>query len=318
VALYRTILAVMVSTPLLALAKAPVRAEESARELRVEATVPSYGYSMGVGFGSLWMMSGDKVVRINVGDNSTTDLPIEGARDLFGFTTQRSMAVGEGAIWVPDFDRGVIYKIDPQTNHVVKRIAADMVGHGGSIGAGLGAVWVVTGGSNNELSRFSAESGAEDAKVPLPSRSSAALVAFGSVWITGTGNDELYRVDPTSNEIVATIELDSDPRFLAAGEGSVWVFNEGTGSVQRIDGNDSKLIATIETEAAGKGSTITVGGGFVWVSTRLVPVIQIDPRTNSVRRKFNLVGKAGASTIAYAGGSLWISGSSVRRIKPPE
>jgi virginiamycin B lyase len=143
-------------------------------------------------------------------------------------------------------------------------------------------------------------------------------VAFGSVWITGTGNDELYRVDPTSNEIVATIELDSDPRFLAAGEGSVWVFNEGTGSVQRIDGNDSKLIATIETEAAGKGSTITVGGGFVWVSTRLVPVIQIDPRTNSVRRKFNLVGKAGASTIAYAGGSLWISGSSVRRIKPPE
>jgi len=137
VALYQTILAIMVSTSLLALAKVPVRAEGSARELRGEATVPSYGYSMGVGFGSLWMMSGDKVVRINLGDNSTTDLPIEGARDLFGFTTQRSMAVGEGAIWVPDFDRGVIYKIDPQTNHAVKITAADMAGHGGSIGAGF-------------------------------------------------------------------------------------------------------------------------------------------------------------------------------------
>jgi len=158
----------MVSTSLLALAKVPVRAEESARELRVEATVPQYGYSMGAGFGSLWMMSGDKVVRINVGDNSTTVLPIEGASGLFGFPSARSMAVGEGAIWVPDFDRGVIYKIDPQTNHVVKTIAADMVGGGGSIGAGLGAVWVITGGSNNELSRFSAESGAEEAKVPLP------------------------------------------------------------------------------------------------------------------------------------------------------
>ena len=65
---------------------------------------------------------------------------------------------------MPDVDRSVIYKIDPQTNHVVKRIAADMVGGGGSIGAGMGAVWVITGGSNNELSRFSAESGAEEAK----------------------------------------------------------------------------------------------------------------------------------------------------------
>jgi hypothetical protein len=45
VALYQTILAIMVSTSLLALAKVPIRAEESARELRVEATVPSYGYS---------------------------------------------------------------------------------------------------------------------------------------------------------------------------------------------------------------------------------------------------------------------------------
>ena len=113
------------------------------------------------------------------------------------------------------------------------------------------------------------------------------------------------------------LELDLRPRFLAAGEGSVWVFNEGRGTVQRIDGKDSKLLATIETEAVGKGS-ITVGGGFVWVNTRLLPIIQIDPRTNSVRRKFNLVEMAEYSTIAYAGGSLWVSGSSVRRIKIPE
>ena len=317
-ALYRAILAIILSTSLLALAIVPLSADEAARELRVVATVPQYGNFMGVGFGSLWMMSGGKVVRIDVGNNSTTDLPIEGVSGLLGGPNSgRGMAVGEGAIWVPDVDRSVIYKIDPQTNHVVNKIAADMVGGGGSIGAGLGAVWVITGGSNNELSRFSAESGAEEVRVPLPSRSSAALVAFGSVWITGTGNDELYRVDPTSNEIAATIELDSRPRFLAAGEGSVWVFNEGTGTVQRIDGNDSKLLATIETEGVGKGS-ITVGGGFVWVSTRPVPVIQIDPRTNSVRRKLNLVEMGEYSTIAYAGGSLWVSGASVRRIKTPE
>ena len=83
-ALYRTILAIILSASLLALATVPLSAAKAARELRVETTVPQYGYSMGVGFGSLWMMSGGKVVRIDVGENSTTDLPIEGVIGLLG------------------------------------------------------------------------------------------------------------------------------------------------------------------------------------------------------------------------------------------
>jgi hypothetical protein len=98
---------------------------------------------------------------------------------------------------------------------------------------------------------------------------------------------------------------------LAAGGRSVWVFSEGAGTVQRIDGKDSKLLATIETDAVGTGS-ITVGGGFVWVSTRLMPLIQIDPRTNSVRGKSNFAEMSEYSTIAYAGGRSGYLGSSVR------
>jgi hypothetical protein len=152
VAPYRMIFAIILSASLLALVLVSLSAEEKTRELRVEATVPQYGYSMGVGFGSLWMASGGKVVRIDVGDNSTPDLLIEGVSGLIGGPSGRSMAVGEGAIWGPDIDRSVIYKIDPQTNHVLKSIAVDMVGGGGSIGAGMGAVTVITDGSNSELS----------------------------------------------------------------------------------------------------------------------------------------------------------------------
>jgi virginiamycin B lyase len=191
-----------------------------------------------------------------------------------------------------------------------------MVGGGGSIGVGERALWVITGTGGNVLRRYSADGGAEEAKISLPSHSSAALVAFGSIWITGTGNDELYRIDPTTNQIAATTELDSRPRVLAAGEGSVWVFNDGTGSVQRIDGESGKLLATIQTDAVGKGA-IAVGGGFVWVSTHLVPIIQIDPRTNSVRSKLNLEMDE-YSTVLHTAGSLWVSGTSVRRVNPPK
>jgi hypothetical protein len=53
------------------------------------------------------------------------------------------------------------------------------------------------------------------------------------------------------------------------------------------------------------------------VSTNAVPIIKIDPRTNSVRDKFK-VEMNEYSTIRFGDGSLWISGGSVRRIKPPE
>ena len=189
-----------------------------------------------------------------------------------------------------------------------------------AVGVGEGAVWAITGGSYNEvLRRFSAQTGAEEAMIPLPSpNSGVGLVAdFGSVWLTGTRDEELYRVDPATNQIIATIELHSRPVSLASGEGSVWV-RQGGGTVQRIDGNGGKLLATIATEAVDTGGDIVVGGGFVWINSHTVPLVQIDPQTNSQRSRFDSpTGAFMGYTIAYGGGSLWLGGSAVFRIKPP-
>jgi streptogramin lyase len=297
-----------------------VGAQETIREASIEATIPQAGFVMAVGFDSLWMMSlaTNKLVRINPGDNSVTEIPISGAVGPFA---SAGLAAGEGAIWLPDVGRSLIYKIDPASNRVVKEIPADPLGSEtrwavawNGIAVGEGAIWSIT--SNNKLRRYSSESGSAEATISLPSHSLGVIVAFGSVWITGTGNDELYRFDPSTNEIVKTIDLSSRPHSLAVGEGSVWVHNEGDGIVQRIDGKNGDLVATIETGAVGKGA-IAVGGGFVWVSTHAEPIIQIDPRTNSVRGKFK-VEMSEYSTIRFASGSLWVSGGSVRRIKAPE
>jgi virginiamycin B lyase len=290
--------------------------EESMRELHADATIPLSGNAMAVGYDSVWTMNLEtkRLGRIHPGDNSVTEVPIRGTVDAF---TQSGMAVGDGAIWVPDSGRSMLYKIDPKSSQVIKEVPAELPSRAKGIAAGAGSIWAITGAGAKALKRYSAETGIEEATVALPYLGTGVAVAFGSVWITGTGNDELYRVDPASNQIVVTIELQSSPRMLVAGEDSIWVFNEGDGTVQRIDGKSNKVVATIETGTVGAG-TIDVGGGFVWVATHAVPIIQIDPRTDTVRGKFKIEGSSEYSSIRFAFGSLWISGGPVRRFKPPD
>ena len=135
------------------------------QEAHIEAVIPRFGHFLGAGFGSIWVMSGDKLARIRLADNSVTDIPIEGAGSIGGLLDGTGLAVGEGAVWVPDVNRQVIYKVDPHTHQVVTRAALGMAGgSGGSIGVGEGALWVISGAGKNEMKRYSAETGTEEAR----------------------------------------------------------------------------------------------------------------------------------------------------------
>ena len=293
-------------------------AEEPVRQMRAETVIPERGDNLCVGFGSVWMMNDRHLMRIALADNAVAEIPIESATGRW-----RRIAVGEGAVWVADNISQSIYKVDPQTNRVVMTIPADFFANNekeGEIGAGEGAVWAITGsGSDAVLRRSSAQTGTEQAAIPLPSPSArGVVVAFGSIWIAGTRGVELYRIDPAANQIIATIDLHARPVALSSGEGSVWV-RQIDGTVQRIDGQSGNLLATFATDAADNFGDIAVGGGFVWVNSQTVPLLQIDPRTNSQRSRYaSPAGEFMGYTIAYGGGSLWLGGSAVFRIKPPE
>lgn len=298
---------------------APAFAEESRSSLRVEAEIPRRGDYMCVGFGSLWMMSGQMLLRIGLTDNAVTEIPIKGATGRWRRTT-----VGDGAVWVADNLSQTIYRIDPSTNQVALTIKADIPidnEAAAEIVVGDGAVWAVEGnGYDQTLRRYSAQTGMIEARIPLPSPSAdrGIVFDFNSVWVAGTRDGELYRIDPATNQIFASIELDERPLALASGEGSIWVRELG-GTVQRIDGGSGKPLATFPTEAVDRFGEIVVGGGFVWINSDKAPLVQIDTRTNTQRFSFNA--PAGAFigySITYGGSSLWLGGSAIFRIRPPD
>jgi hypothetical protein len=112
------------------LAATPGRATEttSLDSLRVQADIPRQGDFLGFGFGSLWMMSGIRLVRVDASNNSVSDIQLESAKGPY-----RGIGVGEGAVWVPDCGSNLIYKVDPHTNIVVKEISAELYNSNGSM-----------------------------------------------------------------------------------------------------------------------------------------------------------------------------------------
>ena len=297
----------------------PTVAEESSGSLHIEAEIPHRGDYMCVGFGSLWMMSEQTLLRVALTDNAITEIPIEGATGRW-----RRTIVGEGAVWVADNLSQIIYKIDPSTNQVALTIKTDIPVENeaaAEIAVGGGSVWAVEGSKlEPTLRRYSAQTGMDVAGIPLPSPSTDRGIVYGfnSVWVAGAREGELYRIDTVTNQILATIELEKRPLALASGEGSIWVREVG-GMVQRIDGDSGKLLATFPTDAADKYGEIVVGGGFVWMNGEIAPLVQIDPRTNTQRSRFNApTGTFMGYSISYGGGSVWLGGGAIFRIKAPE
>ena len=290
-------------------------AENKPAEVVIQAEIPRNGDFLGFGFNSLWMMSDKGLARINPADNSVTDITIEGAVGPY-----RGIAIGEGAVWIPAVGSQTIYKIDPGNNEVVLKIASDFRGSEGSIGIGEGAVWILTAEDHNKtLARYNPSSGMKEASIALPASCAGVIVDFGSVWVSAMTKGYLYRVDPQSNTIAATVAIESGARFLSSGENSIWVLNYLDGVVRRVDAQSGDVRAAIATMAIGNGGDITTGGGFVWVTTPRVPVIKIDPKTNTVAGSFRApAGKSMGDAIRYGEGSVWVSGPSIFRILPPK
>ena len=181
----RRVLVFVLAATALSFLTVQARAQDSHRgAVVIEAEIPRAGDFLAFGFDAVWMLHGDRLVRVNATDNSIVDIEIEG---LTG--QNRGLAIGEGAVWVSDVGASRVYAVDPETNKAVRSIdTGELRGTEASFDVGQGAVWIVLAENRNRvLGRYDASTGAELARIELPSTSSGIVVDFGRVWVTGTG-----------------------------------------------------------------------------------------------------------------------------------
>jgi len=252
-----------------------------------------------------------------------------------------AIAVGEGAVWVANYDERTLARIDPSTRDVqrtsleltptgvavgtgsiwvahgllgsVSRVGTDGAvietiegaaprANAGSIAVGQGAVWFAS--ASGVVARIDPATNT----VVIPTGVAGALptavtTGFDSVWVANGGDNNVVRINPRTNGVVRPIGVGGSPQGVAVGEGAVWVTSEADDSVFRIDARSS----AVKTIPVGDGPTgIAFGEGAVWVANSAAgSVSRIDPETEKVVETI-AVGNRPVG-IAVGAGNVWVS-----------
>ena len=227
------------------------------------------------------------------------------------------VAVGQGSVWVTNYNDGTVSRIDPVT-HAVVPIQVESTPTGIAVGAD--AVWV-TNSYSGTVSRIdpaddSVVATSRSATVPpgwrsamarcgsptaatgrsarsTPSATTATTIPLGgatdvavgegAVWVSDAANGRVLRVDPQTNRVTGSINVGTGPSAITVGFGSVWVTNSLDGTISRINPQTNKVTAVLQV---GSGpNAIAAGAGGVWVANELGgTVVRIDPATNAPAR----------------------------------
>ena len=171
------------------------------------------------------------------------------------------VAVGNGSVWLTDFQTGQLLRVDPSSIQVSARIPVGASPD--SVVVGEGGVWVANRTAAGTVTRVDPSDGHIVATIPVGVNPDGLAVGAGAIWVANSGNNTVSRIDPGTNKVTATIAAGAGSSFLVVGEGAVWVCNTNANSVSRIDPATNQITDTVPV--GGRPNTVTVGAGAVWV-----------------------------------------------------
>jgi len=174
---------------------------------------------LAIGFGSLWLASGDDVIaRIDLATGRlAARIP-----EVDTGESNSGIAPGFGSVWVAGpLQESPVTRIDPRRNDVEVRIPLHKF-RGSGIAVGGGAVWVSdVGGDQVWRIDPALNSPAGSTKVgvgPL-----GVAYGAGSIWVANSGDGTVSRIDPVTARVVETIDVGGSPNGIVVAGDEVWV-----------------------------------------------------------------------------------------------
>jgi hypothetical protein len=269
-------------------------------ELAVDASVGvARPFGIAVAQGSVWVVSGDTLARIDPARASVAGSTLIGGLPAGVVGTEEALyvldqltgdairvdpadasivgrldadiavldvALAGGDAWIPDPARSAVLRVDPFTGAVRSRIP---VAAPTGVVAGSGAVWALSPQASVVTHIDPASNLASVIALEEPPGDLA--VAGGAVWVSHPADGALSRIDPARDEVTARIELESEPLLLASGDGGLWVL--GVERLAWVDAETGRVTgeATLALSQPPGPQPAILGGlaagdGAVWIA----------------------------------------------------
>jgi ABC-type branched-subunit amino acid transport system substrate-binding protein/streptogramin lyase len=211
----------------------------------------------------------------------------------------------------------------PDSNEIVGEVR--IPGRPGLLAAHGPSVWVASD-AGGTISSIDTRSYSVGDVVASNATVTDIAASESSVWLIDSRRNALLRVDPAYGSVADRVRLTPGLRptrpGVAAGPGAVWL-TDGTTRLRKLDPRDGGVLETFDLGQPLED--VAVGGGSVWVvSGASAEVLQVDPRSGSIRAAIPISGRAGPTgpapvAVAVGEGAVWVVNGntpSVTRIDP--
>ena len=227
-----------------------------------------------------------------------------------------AMDQGFGSVWAMscDYSSPKLVRIDAATGAPTAEIPMPArLPAESSVGAGEGAVWLLTSGSPRQLLAVDPGTNTVARTLPAPEGATAVRAGLGAVWVSTAAPGQVVRLDPASGQVVATISVGPSASFLAVGPDAVWVISPSVATVSRVDPATNTVTSTIKVSSGISGGDVAASTDAVWVrGTEDALAVRIDPQTNAVVDRFGPL--AGSGGVAVTDTSVWLTAHDVQSI----
>lgn len=219
--------------------------------------------------------------------------------------------------------------LDPGSTRAVTMTLPLRMAGGEAVGAGR--LWVISGPHgplprDDRLAFVDLRAAYQSSSLKLDERVTAIAYGYRTVWVGTYGGPNFggNRPDDSRLEAIRDGQLEAirtgkskpletvlekhgagwGPLSIAVGDGAVWVITYSSRQLFKINPITLQVVDRLDLSAEQAGS-VAVGAGAVWVSGAH-SVIKIDPRTDTIIRKFP-IGVGFPCDIAATSTTLWLA-----------
>jgi YVTN family beta-propeller protein len=223
-----------------------------------------------VGFDAVWVMSCSEksLYKIDHTNGAILAKIPTGISDKNG---EMSLATGDGSVWLLSDSTGILTRVNPETNAVIKRIS--VAPHSYCAAFGNGSIWV-TNYINNSVQKINLETNSVIATIPVGLHPRFITASEHGVWTLNQGDGTVSKIDPTSDKVVATINVKAigPGGDITSDSKNVWVISTNTERPVQVINSVSNKIETIYQQTPADKKIFKVDGAarisanFIWIS----------------------------------------------------